>query len=386
MSLKKNDPIGYLFIGPAVLLVGLFGILPIIYTLFVSMTKWRIEFKNFLFMDNFLRALGSWGNLLLLALLVTFAIFAFRYSSKNKEKLAEADTQSKLVSKLVNLGLILVFILGVIFILPRFWIDGDSKVMDSLKATIWYSIGTVPTQLISGLLLAVLLDRKFKFKQGFRVIYLLPYIVPSVASAAVFERMFSARTESLANSFATSLGFKPLDWLQEPEGILTLAAGIGEQLPETMAGYWTGWLAGPSLALVSVMIFNWWVFTGYYALIYANGLSQIPKQLYEAARIDGAGRWTILRRITIPLLSPSTYFLTMLGIIGTFKAFNHIYVLRTPGARDAIDTMSINIFFTFFRRQSFGYAAALSLLLLGIVIALTVVQRKILESRVHYGD
>jgi ABC-type sugar transport system permease subunit len=124
---------------------------------------------------------------------------------------------------------------------------------------------------------------------------------------------------------------------------------------------------------------------GYYALIYTNGLSNIPRQLYEAAEVDGAGKLTVFFRITLPLLSPTSYFLTLLGIIGTFKAFAHIYVLRHPAARGEVDPMSVQIFFTFFRKSRFGYAAALSLLLFAIVLVLTLVQRRIMKERVHYG-
>ena len=152
------------------------------------------------------------------------------------------------------------------------------------------------------------------------------------------------------------------------------------------ATYWLTWAQGPSLALVSIMFFNWWVFIGYYALIYTNGLSTIPRQLYEAAEVDGAGKLTAFFKITVPLLSPTTYFLTLLGIIGTFKAFNHIYVLRNPAVRGAVDPMSVYIFFTFFRKQRFGYAAAVSLLLFIIVIGLTVLQRRLMERKVSYGS
>ena len=213
------------------------------------------------------------------------------------------------------------------------------------------------------------------------MIYLLPYVVPSVAAATVFERLFSLRPESFANQLLLSLGAEPLQWLQEPKGLLTLWFGWG-----TGESYLQSWLQGPSLALTTIMIFNWWIFAGYYGLIFSNGLSQIPNQLYDAAKVDGAGFWTTLKNITIPMLSPTTFFLTMLGIIGTFKAFNQIYILRHPAARGAADPLSIQIFFTFFRKSRFGYASAMALILLGIVLALTLLQKRIMGKDVHYGD
>ncbi|MBN1631508.1 MAG: sugar ABC transporter permease, partial [Thermoleophilia bacterium] len=225
-------------------------------------------------------------------------------------------------------------------------------------------------------------------KQVFRVIYLLPYLVPSVAAAVVFERLFSLRPESFANQVLLLLGGKPLQWLREPKGIFAMISGgrMPTEVPGVVGNYWLTWAQGPGLALVSIMFFNWWVFIGYYALIYTNGLSNIPKQLYEAAQVDGAGPLKCFFRITVPLLSPSTYFLSLLGVIGTFKAFNHIFVLRNAAAQEAVDTMSLEIFFTFFRKQRFGYAAAMSMFLLVIVIVLTLVQRRFMERRVTYGD
>ena len=154
----------------------------------------------------------------------------------------------------------------------------------------------------------------------------------------------------------------------------------------TFAEYWQSWIRGPSLALFSVMIFNYWVYIGYYALIYSNGLSNIPRQLYEAAEVDGAPKRTVLFKIIVPLLSPTTFFLTLLGVIGTFKAFNSIYVLRNPATGGATDPMSIYIFFTFFRRGRFGYAAAMALVLFVLVLGLTFLQRRLMERRIHYGD
>lgn len=366
---------GYLFILPAVILIGTFGIFPMFYTIFVSLHKWRIRKSRFLGFDNYFEAIGPFWIVLLIVAVVALLIFASKFRSKHSG--LYGDSRKKALSWLLTLA----GAVGLFLIFGLIWVNGDDGMVDSLRVTMWYSLGTVPTQLISGLILAVLLDRKFRGKQVFRVVYLLPYIVPSIASAAVFERMFSLRTESLANTIVTSMGGEPLQWLQEPKGIFEMMLNMQVGAAEGLAGFFETWMTGPSLALVTVMIFNWWVFTGYYALIYANGLSQIPRHLYEAAEIDGASGWAVFRHIMVPLVSPVTFFLTMLGVIGTFKAFNHIFVLRTPAARNAIDTMSIHIFFTFFRRSRFGYAAALSLILLLIVIGLTIIQRKIMSDR-----
>ncbi len=112
----------------------------------------------------------------------------------------------------------------------------------------------------------------------------------------------------------------------------------------------------------------------------------IPRQLYEAAEVDGAGRMRRFFSITIPLLSPTTYFLTLLGVIGTFKAFTQLYVLRSPAAASSTDTISLEVFFTFFRKARLGYAAAISILLFLIVLILTILQQRTLERGITYGE
>jgi multiple sugar transport system permease protein len=278
---------------------------------------------------------------------------------------------------------------GLAMSLPYLAAQGDYEVFDSLRVTIWYSIGTVPVQLAAGMLIAVLLHRKMRGTQAFRVIYLMPYVAPAVASAAVFEQIFSLRPDSFANQVFKLFGGKPLDWLQEAEGIVPLlfgTVGLGGSDAGTAGAFWLKWAEGPSLALASVIIYSWWVFIGYYALIYMNGLSSIPRQLYEAAEVDGAGKVRSFFSITLPLLSPSTYFLSLLGVIGTFKAFTHIYVLRNAAAQGTTDPISVLIFYTFFAKARMSYAAAMSMLLFLIVIGLTILQQRMAERRVTYGD
>jgi len=227
-----------------------------------------------------------------------------------------------------------------------------------------------------------------KGRQAFRVVYLLPYIAPTVATAAIFELLFSLRSDSLANQIVGLFGLHPLQWLQEPRGIVSLILG-DTAVPffaAPVSSYWAGWAQGPSLALASIVVYSWWVFVGYYALIYINGLGAIPRQLYEAAEVDGAGRVRSFFSITLPLLSPTTYFLTLLGVIGTFKAFTHLYVLRTAAAAGTADPISVEIFFTFFRKARLGYASAIAIILFLIVLGLTLIQQRSLERGVLYGD
>jgi ABC-type sugar transport system permease subunit len=115
------------------------------------------------------------------------------------------------------------------------------------------------------------------------------------------------------------------------------------------------------------------------------GLGSIPGELYEAAAIDGAGRWQQFRNVTLPLLSPTIYFLVLWTTIGTFKAFNHIYVMRPAAALGTTDTASVVIFQAFKRDTRYGYASALAILLLVIILILTAINNRIASRRVFYG-
>jgi multiple sugar transport system permease protein len=180
------------------------------------------------------------------------------------------------------------------------------------------------------------------------------------------------------NQLLEFFGVDSLRWIQEPEGVFTLLGNnLGIDVPS--------WAAGPSLALVVIILFSIWVYVGYDTVIYLAGLGNISKELTEAAEIDGAGRWQIFRHIIFPLLSPTTYFLSLIAIIGTFKAFSHIWVMRHDLALGTTDTFSVTIFTEFFDKVRYGYASALAFVLFGIILALTYINNRIQGSRVFYG-
>ncbi|MFQ5932512.1 MAG: ABC transporter permease subunit, partial [Nitrospiraceae bacterium] len=259
--------------------------------------------------------------------------------------------------------------------LPKVIAAGDEDMWNGLVNTVFYSAGTVPFQLAIGLLLAILLFQKLAGFQVFRMVFFLPYVLPFVATAAVFKQLFSIRPQSPANQFMQAIGFESQGWVQEPAGVFAmLGAKLGFELPE--------WAGGPSLALVVIMIFSIWVYVGYYAIIYMAGLGNISSEVTEAAQIDGAGRWQVFRHITFPLLSPTTYFLTLIGVIGTFKAFTHIWVMRANLSLDTTYTFSVAIFLEFFEGLQYGYASALAFVLFAIILGLTVINSRIQGTRV----
>ena len=290
----------------------------------------------------------------------------------------KSDSTMKLVTRLAAVGALIVGGWVLIGELPVVVASGDKDWWDGLLQTVYYSVGTIPFQLGISLGIAVLLFQNIRGQGLFRLIYFLPYITPTVASAAVFRIFFSSRANAPVNSLLAALGMGPQLWLDEPSGIVEI---IGQALGFTVPG----WAAGPSMALGVIILFNIWTYVGFDIVIFLAGLGSIPGELYEAASIDGAGRWAQFRHLTMPLLSPTIYFLILWATIGTFKAFNHIWVLRSGAALGTSDTASVVIFNEFKRNTRYGYASALAVVLLLIILLLTLINNQVASKRVFYG-
>lgn len=284
-----------------------------------------------------------------------------------KHATTHADSWKFAASALSALGMLIAawILIGEV---PPIIAAGDNALWSGLQVTVWYSLGTVPFQLMIGLAIAYLLYQDIQAKSFFRMLYFLPYITPAVASAAVFRIMFSNRATGMMNNVLGIFGLDPLKWLLEPNPIFTIFG-----------------VEGPSLALVVLILFGIWTYSGYNAVIFLAGLGGIPRSLYEAAQIDGANRWQTFRNITLPLLSPITYFLSLLGVIGTFKAFNHVFVLRNPAALRTVDTMSMVIWDLIKTDTRYGYGSATAFILFGVVLVLTLVNNKVQGEKVFYG-
>ncbi len=260
--------------------------------------------------------------------------------------------------------------------LPQALTNADPQVLRGFGITVLFALGTVPFQLAIGLGLAYLLFQNIKGKSFFRVVYFMPYIMPFVATSIVFQLIFSYRPASIANHVLEIFGIGTQKWLLEPTGILRLAFGTG--VPEI--------LAGPSLALIVIMLYTTWTYIGYDAVVFLAGLGNVAPELYEVARIDGASSWKMFRYITLPLLSPTTFFLSLIAVIGTFQAFTQIWIMRTPAAQSSVDTLGVYIFRTVQNTDpNMGYGSAVAFVLFGIILLLTVFQNRIMGSRVFYG-
>jgi multiple sugar transport system permease protein len=302
--------LGYAMLAPAVILLLVFEVFPILYGVYISACDWRLSCSQFVGFDNYARALAT------------------------------------------------------------------SSTWHSLLITATYSLISVPLQLGLGLGVAYLLYQKVRGQNLFRTVLFLPYITSTVASAAVWSYLYSP-DNGVLNGILKTVGLAPQHWLSEPKGIFALMAqNFGIALPT--------WAAGPSLTLMALIAFTTWVFVGYDITIFLAGLGNIPPELYDAAKVDGAGGWTLLRSITLPLLSPTTYFLLIFTVIGTFKAFNHVWVMTAGGPGDATTTTSVLIFQQLYQANRYGPAAALSFILFAVILLLTLVQNQLAGRRVVY--
>ena len=365
-------------LAPALVLLGAFGLFPIGYALYVSLHKWRIRKEAVVGFDHYVRALGDSQYLLVFIAGVGLVCAAYRLRATLSKR---------------GLRLLYVRIAWGIVVLSGLWLGvvqglgglvetGDPVLYNGFKVTFFYAVGTIPCQLSLATGLAYLLFKIARARGAFRTLFFLPYVTPIIASAVVFRTIFSPHPSSLANRFWSFWGLESQRWLYESKSVVALLLqGVG------FASY-PAWVDSvfPSLALTSIILYNIWVYVGYDTVILLAGLSAIPNQYYEAAEMDGAGEWQVFRHITLPLVSPTLFFLSMVAVIGTFKAFNHVYIMRTPGARDSVDVLSIAIFDQVFEYHNAGYASAMSFVLFVAILALTLLQNRVLGRRVFYGN
>ncbi len=242
----------------------------------------------------------------------------------------------------------------------------------SLLVTIYYVLGVVPVSMVLSFFIAYGLFRITAFRGFLRSFYFLPYVTSAVAAAMVWRSLFNPQS-GIINLVLGYLSMAPQQWLLEPRGVLHLI---------TDGAVPASW--GPSLGLVCIILFDVWHGCGFMIVIFLAGLSALSRELEEAARIDGADGWRLLCHVTLPLLSPTIFFLLIVGIIKAFQAFNSFYALTHGGAMAETQNLILYIYAQFYQYGYWGYAAAVATLLLLAMVILTVIQWRVLERRVHY--
>ena len=360
---------GYLFIFPAFLIIGLFGIFPVFFGMYMSVHKWKVFKGRFLGFENYQKILGDIGSFWIFILGLLIMIASYWVWSEFKDRM----------KRRIYCFIISILLLGIsLYLINVSWATmmqtGDEDFLNSLIYIFYYSFFAINIEVGLGLLIAFALYQKLKGKQFFQMILLFPYITPAVMGGAVFFIIFGKAENSILNEFIGLFGYDPQLWLFDKRKITEILFGVKID----------GFFAGPSLALLTSILYGVWSYTGYYAIILLAGLSIIPSDLYEAAKAEGASRWQTFIKITVPLLMPIIFFLLLTGFINSFQAFNHIMVMKTSSAGETMDVVTIEIFDHFWDRVKFGYAAAEGVVLFIILNVLAISQYVIFRKRLNY--
>lgn len=257
----------------------------------------------------------------------------------------------------------------------------------SLKNTVYFVLGVVPVQTILALVLAVIVNQRWLRAKGFfRTAFYFPSITSSVVISLIFMWMFTRG--GLINIALSSFlpNYQYITWLDDPNGLIHNFLGLlgvtRQTAPAFMSERLAGltlweWVSGPSVTMFTIMILNTWTTIGTMMIIYLAALQGIPSSVYEAAAIDGATGWQTFRRITVPLLAPTTFFVVTLGLIGTFQVFDQIFVISSGGPAKTTLTIAYIVYQNGFNNSSMGLAAATALILFVIIFGFSMLQRRI---------
>lgn len=239
----------------------------------------------------------------------------------------------------------------------------DDVFRKALWQTVYFVIGTVPSSMALGLFLAVLLNQKMPGRDFLRTVIFTPYVMPIVSTALIFGFIYHPDVGVL-NAALNVFGLPKVNWLDSPKAIM------------------------PAIILYSV-----WQHTGYNAVIFLAGLSNLAPELDEAARVDGANSWTRFWRVTWPLLSPTTYFALLINVVASFKVVQPILVFAGGvsgatagggGPDKAAETIGYYLYVQAFSFFHAGYAAAISVVLFLIILVITGLQVGVFSRRVFY--
>lgn len=248
----------------------------------------------------------------------------------------------------------------------------DTGFWASVEVTAYYTVLVVPATILVSLTIALLLRPVGRGRGALRTAYFLPYVTSIVAAATVWRVLLNPQF-GMVNALMEFVGLPPQDWLLEPRGVLHLISGGRVPLE---------W--GPGLGLCCIVLFEIWHSAGFMIVVLIAALANVPQELEDAARIDGAGRWHTIRHVTVPMLAPTLFLLAVVGVIGAFQAFNSFYAL-TGGVPDASTrNLTMYIYATFYENQQIGYGAAMAALLALALGGLTLAQWRLLGRRVYY--
>ncbi|GAB3139831.1 carbohydrate ABC transporter permease [Marisediminicola antarctica] len=324
---------GYLFVAPAVIIIGVFLVLPIFLALYVSFSNWN--------------GLGS--------------------PLGNSEFIGTENYQKVLVD------------------------DGLSKsdFGTSIRNNFFYVIFVVPAQTALALFLAVQVNRRVLRGRGFfRTAFYFPSVTSSIAITTIFLFLFTA--SGVVNSILAFFGINGPNWFKDPSGIIhnflgvfgvnSAPAFLDVQGPLGIS--WWQWIAGPSVAMCALIALAVFTTSGTFMLLFLAALQNIGAEIDEAALMDGSGPFRKFFSVTLPMLKPTLFTVLTLGLIGTWQVFDQVYLTGGNGApAKTLLTPAFLAFSTSFNELKWGQGAAISFILFAIIVALTLLQRFILRDR-----
>jgi multiple sugar transport system permease protein len=226
----------------------------------------------------------------------------------------------------------------------------DDLFWRSMKNTAYFTVGNIPLTMFFGLVVALAVNAGIRMRNFFRVVFYLPLVTSTIALSMVWLWLFDPNF-GLLNAFLKALGLHPQMWLQST-----------------------------TQAIPSIIIMSVWGGLGGAMIIYLAGLQGIPESLYEAARVDGANRWHLIRHITLPMLKPVTLYVLVTSIIGSFQIFGPIYAMTDGGPAFATTTIVHQIYVNGFRYFNMGYAAAQSWVLFLLLLGLSLFNLRLMSS------
>lgn len=229
---------------------------------------------------------------------------------------------------------------------PEFWMV--------LKHTLVYTLGTVPLNMMLALAIAIALNRKIAGKRFLRTAFFTPVIISPVSAALIWR------------------------WIYDPNfGLLNYLTGFFG-LPSV------NWLNDPKAAMIALILMGVWKTVGINMILFSAGLQGIPDTYYEAAEIDGAGKWSQFRNITVPMLSPTTFFIMIMSMISSFQVFDIVYVLTSGGPLGSTKVIVFYMYEYAFKFFEMGYASAVAYIFFALLAILTLMQVKFMKTRAGY--
>ena len=325
---------GWLFIAPMIIVLGVFLFIPVLMALYVSFTNWNGNGSPFQGGQN-----AAW-------------VGAQNYTS-------------------------------------LFTQDGLKRAnfMQSLGNNFWYVFFVVPLQTAISFFLALIVSNRFlKGKSFFRTAFYFPSVTSSIAISVVFLFLFA--NSGAVNAVLEIFGIQGPAWFSDSRGlfhILLNLVGVGDS-PSWAQGEVLGrtvwdWVSGPSVAMCVVIILAIWTTTGTFMLMFLAALQDLPVEVDEAAMLDGVSPWQKLRFVTLPMLKPTIFLVTTLGLIGTWQVFDQIYVMGKGAPANTTLTPAFLSYKQSFTSLDYGSGAAMSFIVFLLIIALTGFQRWLMRDK-----